>query len=82
VVVSIKYTYVSILWQIGSALGGIAGAFYGFNHGMFSCATCDKLSCLSTSRCVPARRLDCLVTKLVWDSLAAAHYVYVIVICE
>lgn len=46
--VSIKYTYVSISWQIGSALGGIAGAFYGFNHGMFSSVICNKLSCLST----------------------------------
>jgi hypothetical protein len=52
VAVNIKYTYVPILWQIGSALGGIAGAFYGFNHGMFSSLFCSKLSCLSTIRCV------------------------------
>lgn len=26
--------------QIGSAVGGTAGAFYGFNHGMFLCFFC------------------------------------------
>jgi hypothetical protein len=26
--------YVVLPWQIGSAVGGTTGAFYGFNHGM------------------------------------------------